>query len=341
MTENTHQSTFSILPSYILELDHLEPNAKLLFAIITSLTQREGYCWASNKFLAEKMRCTDKAIEKWLKSLKDAQCIKVETVKVGMKWDRKIWISLDFQNIFANPTNVGDRTLQTEGIEPYKRRVYSISNKKIREIHRPEPPESPPPQPKVSAPPSAEASGLYDFFLGTIRERQPDFKEPNKLKWIQEFERLLKIDKRSVEKVRELIIWASTHKWWKSACLSPSKLRSEYDSMFPQMESDLEGKKEKDLLRQNVEFAKKAQETHRDGFKGLKIFNRHVINEQNGKDLSLNMIPDKFKFMLFQVFGGNYEKSPLNRGPHESSISIPSREDVRSSPGLCGEYGAV
>ena len=82
-----------------------------------------------------------------------------------------------------------------------------------------------------ASPPSADAEALCEFFLKSLRERNPKFKEPNKLKWIKEFDLLLRVDGRQLDEVKSLISWASSHKWWKISCLSPANLRKNYDAM--------------------------------------------------------------------------------------------------------------
>ena len=44
---------YSIIPATILYNKELKANEKLLYAIITSLACKEGYCFAINKYLAE------------------------------------------------------------------------------------------------------------------------------------------------------------------------------------------------------------------------------------------------------------------------------------------------
>jgi Helix-turn-helix domain len=93
---------FSTIPSQILVNKNLESNARLLFGLLTSLTNNEyGYCWASNQYFAETFDVDVRTIIRWLNSLKKEKVIKVEVTKVGIKTHRKIWICLDFQKMFA------------------------------------------------------------------------------------------------------------------------------------------------------------------------------------------------------------------------------------------------
>lgn len=45
---------YSVIPATVLYNKELKANEKLLYAIITSLACKEGYCFATNKYLAEK-----------------------------------------------------------------------------------------------------------------------------------------------------------------------------------------------------------------------------------------------------------------------------------------------
>ena len=45
-------SYYSIIPARVRYSD-LKPNAKLLYGEISSLTHKEGYCYAQNKYFAE------------------------------------------------------------------------------------------------------------------------------------------------------------------------------------------------------------------------------------------------------------------------------------------------
>lgn len=46
-------STFSVIPTEIMINKEISSTAKVLYGIISSLTNEKGYCWASNKYLGE------------------------------------------------------------------------------------------------------------------------------------------------------------------------------------------------------------------------------------------------------------------------------------------------
>lgn len=72
---------YSVIPATILYNKELKANEKLLYAIITSLACKEGYCFATNKYLAEKLGVNPKTISSWISDLKDRNFIKVELIR--------------------------------------------------------------------------------------------------------------------------------------------------------------------------------------------------------------------------------------------------------------------
>ena len=86
---------YSIIPSKILYNKELKANEKLLYAIITSLANKEGYCFASNKYLAEKLDVNPKTISSWISDLKNRKFIIVELIRNENKQivQRKIYIN--------------------------------------------------------------------------------------------------------------------------------------------------------------------------------------------------------------------------------------------------------
>ena len=86
---------YSIIPATVLYNKELKANEKLLYAIITSLACKEGYCFATNKYLAEKLDVNPKTISSWISNLRDRNFIIVEVVRNENKQiiQRKIHIT--------------------------------------------------------------------------------------------------------------------------------------------------------------------------------------------------------------------------------------------------------
>ena len=86
---------YSIIPSKILYNKELKANEKLLYAMITSLACKEGYCFATNNYFAEELGVHHKTVSSWISDLRDKNYIKVEMVRKENKQiiQRKIYIN--------------------------------------------------------------------------------------------------------------------------------------------------------------------------------------------------------------------------------------------------------
>lgn len=72
---------FAVIPATVLFNNDLKPNEKLLYALITALSNKEGYCYASNRYLGEKLGVDPKTITNWLADLRKYNYIMVDLVR--------------------------------------------------------------------------------------------------------------------------------------------------------------------------------------------------------------------------------------------------------------------
>lgn len=151
---------------------------------------------------------------------------------------------------------------------------------------------------------SADAESLYIFFLEEIKKRFPNFKQPNKEKWLLELDRLLRIDKRSLEEVKECILWIENDNWFKANILSPSSLRKSYDKIYANMLAF----KDKNRIRENREWAIKQKELHKEPMKSLSFDKDFARNVSAGKEIPFNLPIKSFREALIAMFGGTYRE---------------------------------
>ena len=71
-------SYWAVLPAGIRYDDRIPPNAKLLYAEISSLTDRTGYCWAEDAYFAGLYRITERTVRSLLRALKEQGYIRIE-----------------------------------------------------------------------------------------------------------------------------------------------------------------------------------------------------------------------------------------------------------------------
>ncbi len=76
-----------IIPNSVLFDKSLTDKRKLLFCLISSLCAEKGHCWASNKFLWDKLWVSAWTISKWIKKLIELGYISSEVDKI--KWNTR------------------------------------------------------------------------------------------------------------------------------------------------------------------------------------------------------------------------------------------------------------
>lgn len=80
---NENPSYYAIIPAEVRYDKRLRANEKLMYGEITCLTQKEGYCYASNNYFASLYDVTPQAVSQWVSNLEKAGYIKLEYVYNG------------------------------------------------------------------------------------------------------------------------------------------------------------------------------------------------------------------------------------------------------------------
>lgn len=93
-TENEQPNYYSILTANVRYDKNLKANEKLLFSEITALSNKYGYCTASNRYFAELYQVTERSIQDWISNLVQYGYITTTLVsKDGQIIGRKIYLS--------------------------------------------------------------------------------------------------------------------------------------------------------------------------------------------------------------------------------------------------------
>ena len=79
--EVTRIGYFAVIPATVLFNNELKPNEKLLYALITTLSNKEGYCYASNKYLGEKLNVDPQTISRWIGNLRKYNYLVVDIIR--------------------------------------------------------------------------------------------------------------------------------------------------------------------------------------------------------------------------------------------------------------------
>ena len=93
MTETNKEITYNIIPAVIENDKELPPNAKLLYGKIHGLARKEGYCWATNKYLGEKFGLHEGSISRLISKLKERNHIRIYQKKTMNGYQRQIYLT--------------------------------------------------------------------------------------------------------------------------------------------------------------------------------------------------------------------------------------------------------
>jgi DNA-binding Lrp family transcriptional regulator len=88
---------YYVIPAWIMDAEELEPMAKLLFALISGLSDHQGVSFPSDKYLAGRLKVSERQVQELLKQLEKFEIIKRETFNCNLnpfKKKRRIHLSI-------------------------------------------------------------------------------------------------------------------------------------------------------------------------------------------------------------------------------------------------------
>ncbi len=81
MNEENKIGYYAIIPATVLFNEKIKANEKLLYAIITVLSNKKGYCYASNAYLGKLLNAQQHTISKWVSHLKSLGFLCLDIIK--------------------------------------------------------------------------------------------------------------------------------------------------------------------------------------------------------------------------------------------------------------------
>jgi len=94
---------------------------------------------------------------------------------------------------------------------------------------------------------------LSSFLFNLILKNNPKFKKPNLQKWCSHIDLSIRIDKRTPDELRKVIIWCQQDDFWKANILSTSKLRKQFDKLWVKMPKQEKSRTQKEITPENVD----------------------------------------------------------------------------------------
>jgi hypothetical protein len=123
MNNQEKPSYYAVLPANVRYDANLTPMAKLLYAEITALAQKEGHAWASNQYFATLYGVHKDTVSKWVKELIIAGYVTID-VNQAAGYLRKIYLS----DLWKSADPIGKKT------DPIGKNAYSYRQKRLDPI---------------------------------------------------------------------------------------------------------------------------------------------------------------------------------------------------------------
>jgi len=91
----TTPNYYSVIPAYVRYDNKLTFFAKVLYGEISSLSNKFGYCFATNDYFAKLYQCTSRTVSQAVQDLITADHISIETENVGGQNQRRLRLNLE------------------------------------------------------------------------------------------------------------------------------------------------------------------------------------------------------------------------------------------------------
>ncbi len=293
------------IPVEILEMEELSSSECVLLSWIDALYCKEhGGCYASNVYFMKKLKAKESTIRAHISHLVELGL--VERVSFNgrtrvIRACKEKWF--DEGHHRADRQNSSGHSAIKSAVSPPEKYhpPYIESKEDIKEEKNI----------GTNVPLSADADDLLSFFIQKLEERKPDIKLPeNPKKWLQEIDRMIRIDKRDPEKIKAIIEWIHEDTFWSMNILSPEKLRKQFD----QIELQALGKHQQSNIQKNKDYALRLKKKYPESYRNFLMTPTYVSNQGTGKELSLNLPEQNFKPAFVNIFGINWnDLSPQDK----------------------------
>ena len=123
---------FGILPANVRYDKNLKPMEKILYTEISSLTNKDGYCYATNSYFSKLYEVHKNTVGTWINNLEKQGYIKTVLIyKKGTKEiiERRIYINQKINT----PINENVDTYQQKDLEPINKKIDIPINENIEE----------------------------------------------------------------------------------------------------------------------------------------------------------------------------------------------------------------
>lgn len=264
-------SFYAVIPATVRYDNNLGSSEKLFYAEITAMSEKQGYCWASNSYFSNLYNVSKNTISRWVANLKDNGHVVVNIQRDGKQIvKREIYPIQKIEDTYPQKSKEGthkngDTPTHKNG-EDNTTRVNTTRDNTSSVIAIAD--DVPSTSDSLTW---QSAVRISNRLLESICDTDPTHKynnNPPSLKhWVKEIDLALRRDNRTEEQMNFLIdaIFYEAHKYknlWEGWCVnieSGAKLRKQFDKIKNQIKTS-NGKSISSKIAETEQFLNSYQE---------------------------------------------------------------------------------
>ncbi len=282
--EGIYAKGYGMISKLLMQDLRITPEAKCIYAYFCSYAGNGSQAFPSVSLILHHLGMSESRYYRHFNLLKEYGYIKTRQPKVSGKYSKLIYtivlnpvpVSNEYteneakhDESFQNET-LGNEYLQNEGTENEghnnnsinknnynKKRFKNNSNKKrpssknLSGGKKDDVNNNHPDNKKIFNNSSQEMLLAIDL-RDKIKKNNPIAKTPDDLQgWAREFDKMIRLDKRPLPDIKNVIRFSQSNNFWKCNILSASKLREKFDTLY------LQGKNSKDFEEKDFSFFNK------------------------------------------------------------------------------------
>ena len=175
--------------------------------------------WISQTQIVEETGILKQHVSRTIKKLYDKNMIMKVENKLAIQKDYDLWelpkqVTSNLNRLPEKVTQTGNKVTQT-GV---KSNLNRVPQKKERNYTK-----------------ESTEFKLSEYLYNLILKNNPEHKKPDLDIWSKHIDKMIRIDKRDTNRIKEVITWCQKDNFWYKNILSTQKLREKYDQLVLNM----------------------------------------------------------------------------------------------------------
>jgi len=227
MTSDLQTKTkFYKLPIDIAPRRDLPAGAKIILAVIADRIGENDFCWPGVRTLSNDTGLCVPTIIESLARLEAKGFIKIDRQGNGRVNHYSLGTGSAQESLAVKKVK-RSRKFSTTAKETLAEALKKVAHNQIDQLNQ-----------TNTLRQNSNEFRLAELLSNLILERKSDFKKPNLQTWVIHIERMIRLDKRTPERIEAVMRWCQRDSFWQANILSTAKLREKFDQLELKMEKN-------------------------------------------------------------------------------------------------------